>query len=420
LRESYDVFIKAADRIGSYLCKSAFWAGSCCNWIGRSLEDVTSNENSPLPLVNKALGPDIYDGTSGIAYFLSYLYDYTGQYDYLHFAEGAINHSLSHIGDIFPINRFGFYDGGIGIAYVAVKLGCKLDNNLLLDKAMTALKDLSNDIQAEHLMDIISGNAGAIPALLEIYDTLREQSYYDLAVELGDELLRLAVRNRIGWSWDHRTNGVESAQNNLTGFSHGAAGIAFSLLELFRKTGDYKYRAAAEEGFKYENCWFNETLRNWPDFRPIQSFRKRQPEGFTYAMAWCHGAPGICLSRIRAYQILQDRKYLKDCQAALSTVSESMKYPDDIDNDNYSLCHGLGGNCEPLLQAYNVFNDEDCRSIANNIGNNGIEKYGNETSRWPCGIQTGQTPGLMLGLAGIGHFYLRLYDSKHTPSALML
>ena len=214
---------------------------------------------------------------------------------------------------------------------------------------------------------------------------------------------------------------LNQAQHNLTGFSHGAAGFAYSLLELFRKTDDHKYRLAAEEGFKYENRWFNKSLNNWPDFRKTEEgIRKKNQETLSYGTSWCHGAPGICLTRIRAYQILQDERYLNDCHAALSTVIELMSGRGNIDLDNYSQCHGLGGNCEPLIHAYETFSDESYKSIAFDVGDYGIEKYGNQIFHWPCGSETGQTPGLMLGLAGIGHFYLRLYDSKHTPSITML
>jgi lantibiotic biosynthesis protein len=391
-----------------------------CNWMGRTLEDSVPNMNSPLPLVKKALGPEIYDGTSGIAYFLSYLYDYTKREEYYRTAEGAINHSLSRLEDIHSISRFGFYDGCVGIAYIAAKLAFKLGNNLLLERATSILKDLTKDTQTEHFMDIISGNAGAIPAVLEMYDLLHERAFYDLAVNLGNELLQFAVKSNIGWSWDYRANGIESSQHNLTGFSHGAAGIAYSLLELFRKTDNDKYRLAAEEGFKYENQWFNSTLNNWPDFRTPRQVSKKDPQVFKYMMAWCHGAPGICLSRIRAYQILQDEKYLEDCRAALSAVIDLLRDHDNIARDNYSLCHGLGGNCEPLMYANEAFKNEYYKSVLVDVGNYGIEKYGNQISHWPCGNQTGETPGLMLGLAGIGHFYLRLYNPRHTPSIAIL
>jgi hypothetical protein len=40
---------------------------------------------------------------------------------------------------------------------------------------------------------------------------------------------------------------------------------------------------------------------------------------------------------------------------------------------------------------------------------------------WPCGVPGGgESPSLMLGLAGIGHFYLRLYDPASVPSVLLV
>lgn len=36
---------------------------------------------------------------------------------------------------------------------------------------------------------------------------------------------------------------------------------------------------------------------------------------------------------------------------------------------------------------------------------------------WPCG--TVEVPGLLLGLAGIGYFYLRFADPAGTPTVLI-
>ena len=44
-----------------------------------------------------------------------------------------------------------------------------------------------------------------------------------------------------------------SSSNNLTGFSHGAAGIGYALLELYAITKELKFLMAAENAFSYEN-----------------------------------------------------------------------------------------------------------------------------------------------------------------------
>jgi len=51
----------------------------------------------------------------------------------------------------------------------------------------------------------------------------------------------------------------------------------------------------------------------------------------------------------------------------------------------------------------------------------GMERYEKESVPWPCGNHHDDgTPDLMLGLAGIAHFYLRLYDARKAPSVLMV
>jgi lantibiotic modifying enzyme len=63
-----------------------------------------------------------------------------------------------------------------------------------------------------------------------------------------------------------------------------------------------------------------------------------------------------------------------------------------------------------------VLGDNSSKSIAIDSGIKAIEKY--KKHKWPCGIAGGETPNLLLGLAGIGYFYLRLYNT-HVPSILI-
>jgi len=84
--------------------------------------------------------------------------------------------------------------------------------------------------------------------------------------------------------------------------------------------------------------------------------------------------------------------------------------------ENYCLCRGLFGICEPLvLDGINLLTNKRCLQLVKKIAFESIDIYHrNRQNPWPCGIQTGQTLGLMLGLTGIGYFCLRLYDVKNT------
>ncbi|WP_442168444.1 lanthionine synthetase LanC family protein, partial [Rhizobium leguminosarum] len=80
-------------------------------------------------------------------------------------------------------------------------------------------------------------------------------------------------------------------------------GIAWALLELHRETSLEAFRIAAEEGFRYEQHWFSPEQENWPDLRNYQAKATGTKQSLAYSTAWCHGAPGIGLSRLRAYEI---------------------------------------------------------------------------------------------------------------------
>jgi lantibiotic modifying enzyme len=243
----------------------------------------------------------------------------------------------------------------------------------------------------------------------------------DLASLLGEELLGLAVRRDEGWSWD--TMGGQ-AQDHLTGFSHGTSGIAWALLELFDVTGDERFRRAGLEGFRYERHWYDPQQENWPDLRDpeiLQMPRNPNAKGFTltYPHLWCHGAPGIGLARLRGWQITGEEKLLEEARAAIRSTRR------DLENQlptagNYSLCHGISGNAELSIYGSEVLGNPSYRRFAEQVGLEGLHRHGRPGSKWPSGMMGGpEAPNLMLGFAGTGYFYLRLYDSE-TPSVLIL
>ena len=85
------------------------------------------------------------------------------------------------------------------------------------------------------------------------------------------------------------------------------------------------------------------------------------------------------------------------------------------------MCHGLGGNAELLIYASQVLENSAYKSTADQIGQLGIEQFQKNNVPWPCGVPGGgETPNLMLGIAGIGYFYLRLYDPAKIPPIVIV
>lgn len=402
-----DRYLETASRIGYSICRDAIWSRDQCNWLGMSVEPYAGNYSNVL----KSLSPDVYGGTAGIALFLTRLYEQSQEPFFKETAAGAMKHAIAHAKSI-PVSRIcGLYSGLTGIAYVADICGKALEHPEWEEWGQAQLKHAADfGIQQETSLDVVSGLAGMIPALLAAGEKYREES-----VDLGNKLIALADHDREGSSWkmgpDH-----PQGQKNLTGFSHGTAGFAWALLELYSATHEPRFRDTALSAISYENCHFSQEARNWPDFR--QPIEQNENVTYSYGSAWCHGAPGIGLSRIRAFEIEPENVSQDDIQSALATTYSS--FSTTSGNGTYCLCHGHGGNAELFLEAGRRMDHAESRNIAQAIGDQGIERYAKHNRPWQSGSPAGSNPSLLVGESGVGYFYLRLHDSEKVPSVLLL
>ena len=281
-------YLDIADRIAARLCRDALWSRGRCNWTADFLDRGR--------VAHGALAANLYEGTSGIALFLSRMASATGERIFRLAAEGALRQAMEKL----AVAGSGLYSGALGIHYVAAEMDRVIDRDAVIRQAAPDQSEL----------DVISGSAGAIATLLYLHRRTQSAQFLEAAVQHGDLLLAEASREERGWSWK-----TIEATENLTGFSHGAAGIGWALVELYAATHEVRFRAAAMEAFRYERSWWNPAERNWPDFRGEEP---------GYPVLWCHGAGGIGFSRLRAWQILGDKELLKEALAALGTVREHL------------------------------------------------------------------------------------------------
>jgi lantibiotic modifying enzyme len=364
----------------------------------------------------KSFGPDLYCGTSGVALFLALAAEVGDERLLRKTAEGAARHAVSHAKEVPPQQRIGVYSGVLGIAWSLLEVGRILGDGGWTERAVGLLDGIADDIPGAGL-DVMSGYAGAIPAFLALARWCTRPDWVRLALRCGEELERAAVRSSEGWSWKTIDIPGQAGLRNLTGFSHGTAGIGWALLELSEATGERRFRSAAEEAFRYERTHYSPEHENWPDFRDF--LRPPGGNGPIFGTAWCHGAPGIALSRLRAWGLTADPQAREEAEAAVRTTRRALQAPDAA-RAGFCLCHGCSGNADVLLEAAQNLGTADARETAEMIGYSGIEQFESQRLPWPCGIPgAGETPGLMLGTAGIGYFYLRL-AKPGIPTALRI
>ena len=403
--------LNTAFNIGDYLSRESLWSKDRCTWLGISPKDLNSSTYSTLD-------PDLYSGVSGIGLFLAELYIATGDIRFKRTALGAVKQAFAKVDAVPLVLRLGLYTGWIGIALAGVRVGWLLQNDELLTLAKRLLHRTISEHESKCQLDLMSGNAGAIIGLANLQEILNDNSLLDFSMRLGEELLETAVKFEDGYSWP-TINAIN--EYHLTGFSHGTAGMGYALLELFRATGDLSYRLAADKAFNYERFWFDAEVGNWPDLREASSHGRQRKHALAFSTYWCHGAPGIALSRLHAYHILGGEEYKQEALTALETTRSMVETSLYSRNMNFSLCHGLAGNAEILYLANQSLGEEFSigSDIAFKVAEAGMNLYALADREWPCGTVGGTNPSLMLGIAGIGLFYLRNYDAT-IPSVLMV
>jgi len=408
------MYLAVAHAIAARLARTAVWDGPRCTWVGRAVEAVQGT----FQLVQRAQGADLYGGTAGIALFLALLLEQQPDDVLLETLEGAVNHLLADTGVRDGPANYAYYAGALGVAHTLVELGERLGRPDWAEAGWQRVAQVCAQPVQAFEVDVISGVAGAIPVLLRLLAKRPVPYLHEAARRCGDFLVQHASKQPDCWRWE------VAGQPALTGYSHGAAGIALALLELYRATENPAYYTAAMMGFNFERLHFNAQLQNWPDLR-------EQPTAgpLTYGEAWCHGAPGIALSRLRAWQLTGDESFRQEAEMALATTHRSLytALNSPSTSANFSLCHGLAGNADIMLQGSQILNSALYYQVAEAAGHYGLERYHRTGLHWPSGVHDpahvatspGEAPGLLLGLAGTGYFYLRLAFPNKIASVLL-
>jgi len=369
-------------------------------WLGVTL--LKEREWHLLPAA-----ADIYSGTTGIALFLAYLGDLTGEKRYTELALLALRNGRYQVDQLKKesnVGNIGGFSGLGGYIYLLSHLGTLWHDPTLYREAEELVRLLPDAIAQDQMFDVLGGAAGCIAALLSLYTVAPSQETLAVAILCGEHLLATArpMNSGIGWS-------TKMEETPLAGFGHGNAGIALNLLRLAALSNEERFRQAARDAMEYERSLFSPIHNNWPDLRS-DAIKDGQP---SYMVAWCHGAPGIGLGRLASLPYMDDAAIRAEIETAMqTTITRGF-------GANHSLCHGDMGNAELPLIAAQVLDNPELQQTIKQITSMLLENV--ETQGWVSGIPMGvETPGLMTGLAGTGYALLRWAAPERVPSVLVL
>lgn len=401
--------LQRAEEVATEIHKQAIsGTDGSLTWIG--LTYVPTVERFQL----QPLGATLYDGIGGIALFLAAFAHIRGSSQFGDLALRAI----SPLGQVFSSPGKEYAQDfakalGIGgarglgsIIYSLVKISQFLEIPKLCEDALLAAKLMTSEIiVTDRQFDIIGGAAGAILGLLALYEQTGEPEVLQRAIACGQHLLKYCN------SAYSPQAGNTPVPKPLTGFSHGAAGIAYSLLQLYAVTHDSAYLEAARQGIAYESSFFSPAAGNWPIISAV-SDPSASP---IFWSTWCYGAPGIGLGRLAGVSIYQTEEVLTDIEVALNTTHKTRLQ--DIDH----LCCGNLGRSEVLLVAGQKLSNPQCYKAAQELAAMVVQraaKTGNYRlfNELPSSVFS---PCFFQGMAGIGYQLLRLAYPQSLPSVLL-
>lgn len=389
--------LAAACDIGDRLESLAIRGQDDATWIGLTLVNHSYWTLVPLDL-------ELYNGVTGVALFLAYLSEITIKPSYKKLAESALKTIQQQIQTSHSQMHFLGFGGWGGVIYTMQHLGVLWHQPELLDAAEDIVKRLPALIERDENLDIIAGVSGCIGAIASLYRSRATENILQTAILCGERLISQAQLQKQGIGWLQK-GPKGTGERALSGFSHGGAGMAWALLQVFALTGEERFRTAATSAITYERSLFSPERNNWQDLRGVDN----QEE---FMVAWCHGASGIGLARLSTIPYLDDELIREEINIALQTTLTHGF------GGNHSLCHGDLGNLDFLLKASLTIAPEWKKQVESlsAIILESIEKYG-----WLCGVPLGvESPGLMTGLAGIGWGLLRLAAPDFVPSVLIM
>lgn len=384
-------------KIGCFICERAIWYKNQCNWM----ETTKSPEVNTLAV---SMSPSLYDGSAGLVWFLAELYEKTGEESFKTTAIAGSRQLLTQLNSPNKNISHSFYEGLTGALLTIIKVARLCHETELLTPVYQILKKIDESVIENKETDLLSGIAGTLCGITQLYLTLPKSKHLLQLIELlADTIIERVQIDEKGASWISEGN---TQPANLCGISHGTSGIAIALIEAGKVLKTDKFQSIVNGAFRYEDKWYKLAGNKWPDLRVFKN--DMNPKELIESTFWCTGAPGIALTRLYALNT-------KDSMVDKKTVNRNFKstkvsIANLLDNDStaLSLCHGACGNAA-ILNYYTKLSP----SITNKVTKCTLD-YLNMINQNPYEMVD---LGYFTGLAGMGSFFLNI--KSNTPLMLL-
>lgn len=284
----------------------------------------------------ESAGMNLYDGIPGIAVFYALLESKSKTKEISDMLQNLDRRMFSYTDDVAvgrkeKSRQTGLFVGEGSIIYgylLLYQTTGRIEYLHYAEKHTTAVRMIAED----HMeFDLLSGNAGWIVVLEKLYQITKNRDYIQYAVDAGEKLWKQSMPMEHGRGWICAGQEVP-----LAGMAHGNSGFILAYTCLLQLTGDERYTNRIMQLLDYEDSLYSSEKKNWLDLRKGKSKADQQ----AVMNAWCHGAPGILLSRIK---LLECSEFQENEQVKEDICNGIRALMDWKTEENFCICHGLAG-----------------------------------------------------------------------------
>lgn len=388
-------YLEAAVSIGDELLESGVWNKDMTEltWLG-----IETNYDGQAGV--SVIGEDFYNGTSGVAVFMTHLHRLTQMDRFKHAAEAAIASALR---SAKPYNAFlSAFHGPISLINALTRIDQANDAYRYKKNIEVFIDYLEGKEQQSNNYDVLGGCAGIVHVLLNAYEHYEENRYLEIASSYAEKIQQGAIDTGNGHAWP--THHGEEVYY-LGGLGHGVSGILTALLRMNKYVPDNQHVWIAMSALVYEASLYDSGNRNWKDLRKAVE---------SYGFYWCSGASGIGFSKLSLLDIHDGERLTKDIDLIVESIKEGYS------SEDHCLCHGDMGIVDFLITSALKKERQEWIDSAHELATKVYYDQKN-IGQYISGIANGtDTPGLFLGKSGIGLQFLRLVDPNNVASVLTL
>jgi lantibiotic modifying enzyme len=362
----------------------------------------------------KSIDTSLYTGTPGVVLFLLELHRATGNDEYLRDARAGADHLLGRV-ESAPLAGLYTGVGGIGYTLGEVHRATKDEKyaagvRRVIARLGETAKTVGSGVEWSEVTDVIGGTAGTGLFLVHQSRTLPSQDALALAARAGRRLLDLAKPEAGGSKWAMSPGRARLMPN----FSHGTAGIAYFLADLYAATKDNAFLDGALAGARYLKA----VAKTEGDMCLIFHHEPDVDGKNLFYLGYCHGPAGTARLWYKLYQVTGDKEWLqwteRSARGILTSGIPERQTPGFW--NNVSQCCGSAGVAAFFLSLHEATRKSEYLAFSQTVTSDLLARATRDANgtRWVQAehrvkpeLLVAQT-GWMQGASGIGAWLLQL------------